>query len=422
MTRRSFAVGLLISLWAPGLAAQTIYFYQRGYVAGGREPASRLTDAALAAFRRRRPEVDVRLVGVPWRREGDLKLRAALLNRRRIDLFRLPHDQLADFLPAGRQLLSPVGPYLTEADRADFGPGVLAAVTHDGRVMAWPLWSTTLSLIVNVRLAEQAGLALPAPEAPWTWEEFVGALGRMSELTDAAGRSLWGLTAAARPPLFEWSPLLAAHAGEIFIRPAEPTSATWTFAPGLTEGLERVAELRRLGLTPRSFGTDDQPAVQEQFLAGRAGFILSTPALIRTLAARSVDFRVLPPPTGALGRPITTGALGCIAVVAHPEAPERTEAAHALARYLTSAEVAEDAPGWYLATPARASVTAFAEDPVYADLMRISRTAIFLAPPGGVGFLESTIIPAFQAAILGDVPAAEALAAVERAYARRALR
>ena len=334
-----------------------ITFYQRGYIQGGMGAATRLTDAAVAAFEQRRPGVKVRVVGVPWGREGDLKLRTAFLARRRIDCFRLAHDQLPAFMPRDRDMLSPIETHLTRADRRDFSPATLEAVNHRGRLMAWPLWSTAVAIVANPDILERRGIAPPV-DRPWTWTEFVAALERATH-TDAAGRPVWGLNAAARPPLFEWSPLLALHCGPLFgegegDRASEEQGSELELAAGLEGALEEVVGLRRRGLLAPSFGTDYLHEAHNSFIDGRVAFLLTSPGLIHKLRGKGVPFRVLPPPVGRWGKPITTGAVGCFAVVASGDSRRET-AAHGLARYLTSAEIAEDVEGWYLATPARRS-------------------------------------------------------------------
>lgn len=419
---RLFPLFTLISLFSPfPLAAETIWFYQRGYVAGGEAAATTLTDAAAAAFHKDHPDIDIHIVGLPWSREGDLKLRAVLLNRRKIDVFRLAHDELAAFIPTKGTLLSPIDPHLTPADRADISPGALDALTYNGRVMAWPLWSTAIPLLANAAILAERGIVPPAGR-PWTWTEFLDVLARAT-FTRADGSQVYGFTAAARPPLFEWSPLLFAHSGPLFPDgPAASSAAELRFAPGLEAALTETAKLISLGVVPPSFGTDDQTAAQTQFLEGRAAFIMSTPGFIRALSAQGFAYRILPPPTGAFGRPITTGALGCFAVVDQPDDPERTAAAHAFARYLTSAEIADDVPGWYLAPPVRQSVTSFAADPAYAGIMDVVRSSVYMTPPGGAGFVGSTLIPKFQAALIGAETPAAALDDIQSAWRRRALR
>lgn len=418
-----WSLGSFRSLGAP---AETIFFYQRGYVSGGTSKATTLTNAAVAGFKLRHPNVNVVIVGLPWSREGDLKLRSALLNRGRIDVFRVTNDQLPDFIPTRGTLLSSIEPYLTPEDRADIIPTALEAVTHNGRPMAWPLWSTANILIGSTEIMRARGVEPAPPTAPWTWDQFKTNL-RKSTFTAADGQRTYGFTSPARPPLFEWSPLLWAHAGPIFQRAGAgeaPKSETQslTFAPGLPDALAKVAELKAEGLTPPSFGIDDQPATQAQFLSGEAAFIMTSPAFISTLADRNFPYVIMPPPLGDYGRPITTGALGCFAVVARPDNPERERLAHEFARYLTSAEVAQDAPGWFLAPPVRKSINVFRADPKFQGLMDIVPSAVYLNPPGGAGFLEGVIIPNFQAAIIGETAPQTAISQIQKAYARRALK
>lgn len=416
------ALFALFTLFAPDrLPAQTIYFYQRGYVAGGEAASTTLTDAAVLAFRADHPDIEIHVIGLPWSREGDLKLRAVLLNRRKADVFRVAHDELPGFIPARGSLLSAIDSHLTPEDLADISPGALDALRYNGRVMAWPLWSTAIPLLANTDLLAERGIALPDGR-PLMWSEFLAAL-RAATFTRDDGTSVFGFTAAARPPLFEWSPLLFAHGGPLFPDGgAPPLGGDLEFAPGLESALTRVAELKTLGLVPPSFGTDDQAAAQALFLDGRAAFMTTTPAFIRTLAAQGFPYRILQIPVGDFGQSITTGALGCFAVVDHPDDPERTAAAHAFARYLTSAAIADDVPGWYLAPPVRLSVKTFAADPAFAGITPVVRSSVYLTPPGGPAFVGATLIPKFQAALLGAQSPSSALDDIRAAYRRSALR
>lgn len=428
-------LAFLTFAFARSAKALEITFYQRGYVEGGRDAATRLTDAAVKEFERRNPGVMVRVVGVPWEKDGELKLRTALLARRRIDLFRLPHDTLPEFIPRRGGMLSPVDPYLTPADRADFSSASLAAVTVRGRVMAWPLWSTALVLIANPRKLAECGVAPPPEGRPWTWAEFTAALrrlraGRPLSMKAAPGASpapagggVGAFNAPAQGSIFEWAPLLFAHCGPIFVKGAPPApDGSLPLSPGLAAALGEVRALVAEGLTAPSFGTDDQASAQADFLAGRTAILMSSPSFIKTLTARAVPFLILPPPTGRLARPITFGAVGCIAVVDSGD-PARLAAAHALARWLTSAGIAAAVPGWYLAPPARASVTSFYDDqPAFRPLRAILPTVLTMTPPVSAGFMETTVIPKLAAAALGQVSPEEAVTEIQAAARRQALR
>ena len=204
----------LSALCAPAFGLE-VRLFQRGYIEGGTTANTTLTDAAVAAFEQQNPEIDVKIVGVPWSREGDLKLRTALLARKRIDCFRLAHDELPAYLPSGGRLLAPVTPELRKEDRADYGETALQAVTYDGEVMAWPLWSTAMVMIANRALLEQAGVEVPL-DRPMGWDEFTALLERLRSAGSQADPPFFPLNAAARPPSMEWAPLLLAHCGPLF--------------------------------------------------------------------------------------------------------------------------------------------------------------------------------------------------------------
>lgn len=422
----------MLCLVVPRAGATEIFFYQRGYVEGGRDAATQLTNAAVAEFEKRNPAIKVRVVGVPWEKEGDLKLRTALLARRRIDLFRLPHDTLPAFLPRRGGLLSPVEPHLTPADRDDFSSATLAAVSRGGHVWAWPLWATAMTIVANPRLLAARGVPPPPPGRPWNWDEFKAVLqklktpaaaGAPAGAPGAAGApAVYAFNAPAKGSIFEWAPLLFAHCGPVFEDGAEAApDGTLPLAPGLVDALREVHGLVAAGLLAPSFGTDDQPAAWDGFLAGRTALLMCSPAFIKTLIQKQVPFLILPPPTGRLGRPITTGALGCIAVVDSGD-PARIAAAHALARWLSSAEVAAAVPGWYLAPPARASVTSFYDQPAYRPLRAIMPTVRMMMPPVSAGFMESVLVPKLAAGALGQLTPEAAVAEIQGAAQRSALR
>ena len=415
---------LWLAAGGPDVFAQKIQLFQRGYLEGGTGAATTLTDAAVAAFEAGHPGIEVAVVGVPWGREGDLKLRTALLARRRIDVFRVAHDQLPSFVPRRGTLLAPADAFLTDGDREDFGPA-LEALTIDGQVLAWPLWSTAIVMIGNPALMDRLGI-VPPEDRQWGWWQFERVLETIREADSVDGLRVHGLHAASRPPLFEWSPLLMAHCGDLFDHPTVEEGMLG-LSPGLPWALEEVHRWREAGYFAPGFGIDDTHAAQQSFLDGRVVFLMSSPGFIRASKSKGVLFEIIPPPTGTWGQatkhgpwPLTTGALGCFAVVDSGD-EARIAAGHALARYLTSAEVAEAVPGWYLAPPARTSVTSFYDDPAYAPLREILPTARYMTPPLGGGFMETTVVPEFQAAVLGERTAAEAVARIEAAARRRML-
>jgi ABC-type glycerol-3-phosphate transport system substrate-binding protein len=151
----------------------TITFYQRGYVEGGEDAGSINTDLAVQNFMGKHPNVTVEIVGIPWTAEGDTKLEAALTAGTDINVFRVTSPNLPRYAQQG--ILSEITPFLTEEDQADFYESGFQVATVDGKVWAWPLWVTAISIFANTDIFEERGVELPSMDDPWTWDEFVAA-------------------------------------------------------------------------------------------------------------------------------------------------------------------------------------------------------------------------------------------------------
>src|SRR5262245_33035483 len=90
----------------------TIIFYQRGYVEGGGDAASVSTDAAIAAFEERFPNIDVEIIGIPWTTEGSAILETALAAGDGVNVFRVTNVDVIRYAREG--VLSAIDSYLTE--------------------------------------------------------------------------------------------------------------------------------------------------------------------------------------------------------------------------------------------------------------------------------------------------------------------
>ncbi|WP_454293717.1 ABC transporter substrate-binding protein [Salana multivorans] len=94
------------------------------------------------------------------------------------DVVRL--SSLQDF----RSDLLPLNAYLGADYQEEFLEGPLQAVTtDDGDIVAVPSDQTLNGLFVNVDLFNQAGVELPDPEDPWTWEEMIASATAVKEAT-----------------------------------------------------------------------------------------------------------------------------------------------------------------------------------------------------------------------------------------------
>jgi ABC-type glycerol-3-phosphate transport system substrate-binding protein len=89
--------------------------------------------------------------------------------------------------------------------------------------------------------------------------------------------------------------------------------------------------------------------------------------------------------------------------------PARLAAAHALGRYLTSAEVASDVPGWYLAPATRKSVKVSDTTPEMAPFEAMLPNVQFMPLIEKWSQLDAAIHPEIQLALSGQKSAKQAL-------------
>jgi multiple sugar transport system substrate-binding protein len=393
-------------------AEQTeIVFYQRGYVEGGTDAGSVNTDKAVAMFETHNPDIDVQIVGIPWTAEGDTKLEAALAAGTDINVFRVTSPNLPRYAKQG--ILSEVTPYMSDEAKADFYESAFQVATVDGKVWAWPLWVTAISVFANTDLFAERGVELPTMDDPWTWDEFVEAAKQLTFTRDD-GTPVYGFTSSSKWGAVEYYPLMYIDGGRIL-------SADGTqFVQNQPEGVSALDKLASLALehkvTPPDFGTVDQAGVRAQFKDRQSvAMLMSTPGFIPDLEGSSFPFQVVPPPMGDANTLVTNGAFGLFAVV-DVEDEAKLVAAHKLADYLTSSQVALDVEGWQLAPGLRRSNTSYATTPNREVVAKLVEYGVYEAPVATSAELGQQYGAALQAIILGAQSAQEAMDEIAPAY------
>jgi multiple sugar transport system substrate-binding protein len=373
----------------------TVYFYQRGYVEGGEDAGSINTDKAIEAFEAANPGVNVEVIGIPWTEEGNAKLELALADGSAINVFRVTSTNIARYARQG--ILSDIEPFLSDEDKADFYESAFQVAELDGKVWAYPLWVTAISIFANTELFEAQGVELPTMEDPWTWDEFVEAAKTLTFERD--GQQVYGFTSSSKQGAIEYYPIMYLDGGRI-------VSADGSrFVQNQPEGVSALQKLADLALvhqvTPPDFGTVDQPIVRAQFKEQQnVAMLMSTPGFIPDLEGSEFPFVVIPPPTGETGSLVTNGAFGLFAVV-DVEDQAVLEASHKLANYLTSAQVAEDVEGWQLAPGLRRSNNAYATTPNRQTIVDLVEFGVYEAPVGVSGEVQNLHGAALQSVILG---------------------
>ncbi|MDP3047265.1 MAG: extracellular solute-binding protein [Chloroflexota bacterium] len=394
---------------APKAIALT--FYQRGYVAGGTDATAITTDKAIEVFQKANPGVKVNIVGIPWTVEGDTKLEAALAAKSDINVFRVTSPNLPRYAKQG--VLSEITPFLSATDKTDFYPSGFSVATVDGKVWAWPLWVTAISVFANTDLFKEKGVALPTMAKPWTWDEFVAAAKTLT-FKRADGTQVYGFTSSSKWGAVEYYPLMYIDGGRIISADGKK------FVQNQPEGVSALQKLADLALvhkvTPPDFGTVDQAGVRTQFKDRKTvAMLMSTPGFLPDLDTAKFPIAVIPPPLGKTGKLVTNGAFGLYAVV-NVSDPDKLKAAHELAKYLTGAQVAKDIPGWQLAPGLRKSNTSYATDPNRDVIAKLVEFGVYEAPVATSAELGNVYGAALQAIILGKQTPQQAMDSIAADY------
>jgi multiple sugar transport system substrate-binding protein len=305
-------------------------------------------DSAVAKFEEANPGIDVEITGYPGNQEGFTRLTQAVQSGGAVDVFRLPSDILP--LLVRDDLVAPIDDYLTEEDREDIFPNLLRAATIEDQIYAWPLWVPPVGMYLNLDIFEERGVEVPTGD--WTYDEFVEVAKQLTFTRDD-GTQVYGYTALIDPGVVNAWPFILGD-GALPIS-EDNTQYTWNTPEGIS-GLTKLVDLARVHqVTPPDFGAQTLEEVQGSFSGGTVAMYSEPSGASAGYASEGLNFDVVSMPIGDSGEPITAGGIGLISVAAM-EDEERLQAAMDLARYLTSAQVEQDVPGFYLAPGARRSV------------------------------------------------------------------
>ncbi|MBI3980188.1 MAG: sugar ABC transporter substrate-binding protein [Chloroflexi bacterium] len=391
---------------APGGAIKTtwsgtINWYQFGYTPGGRNPTNKVAEDAVATFEKANPGLKVKIVGVPFE-GGQQKLDTALVagGNDAPDVFRIASDRLVKY--ADDRLVAPIDDYLSAEDRADIYPNALGGVEWKGKHYAWPLWVPPMGIYLNPEIFQERNVPLPADT--WTYDEFVKVAKQLT-FTRADDTPVYGFSAAVQPDLINVWAFLYADGGRVL------DQGQYTFdRPEAIAGLQRLADLALVHkVTPPDFGNQKMADVVAAFKDQKTLAMYLAPTVdIATYRKEKVPFEVRFVPLGASGKPVTVGGLGTFAVRQQQDT-ERLAAAMKFARFLTSKEVADAVPGYYLAPAARKSVPIPAGDPW---MQQFGKMVVFteLMPQTPVwGQVSAKVNAQMQAAVAGVFSPEDAL-------------
>lgn len=381
----------------------SLNWYQFGYTPGGGTVASRLADEAVAAFQQTYPGVTVTIVGVPFE-GGQQTLDTALAagGNDAPDVFRIASDRLIKYVDEG--LAAPIDPHMSEADRSDIYPNVLAGVEVDGQHYAWPLWVPPVGVYLNPDIFAEKGLELPGDD--WTFDQFRQAAQQLT-FQRADGTQVFGFASAIQPDIINVWAFLYADGGRVL----SEDGTQYTFnSPEAVGGLQKLTDLALTDkVAPPEFGNQMLADIVAAFKDQKSlAMYLGASGDIGTYVAEGAPFEVRPMPIGAAGEHVTVGGLGTFAVRQQDDA-DRLAAAMAFGRFLTSPEVAAAVPGYFLAPPARRSIPIAADNPAMQKFGEMVAYTQLMPQTPVWGQISAAVNAQIQGAVTGAVPPQEAL-------------
>jgi multiple sugar transport system substrate-binding protein len=255
-------------------------------------------------------------------------------------------------------------------------------------------------LYLNLDVFQERGVTPPTGQI--TYEQFVE-LAKQLTFTRDDGTQVFGYTALVDPGVVNSWPFILSDGA----LPLSDDNTQYTFnTPEGISGLKKLVDLAQVHkVTPPDFGAQTLEEVQGAFSNKTVAMYSEPSGASSGYASAGLNFDVIPMPTGATGEPITAGGIGLIAVAATDD-EQKLQAAMDLARYLTSAQVEADVPGFYLAPGARRTVTAKAPIDKFAPFVENTYITPIIAEWPQI---RTIIHPQIQNAILGQITPEEAL-------------
>ena len=303
----------------------TIEFWRRNYAKGGVNADSITTDAAIAAFQRRYPNITVVPVGDPVGPATNQKYDIAILQQGAgPDVFSSTGPELTKYAKAGKLAVPDV------TDRGAYDTAVIEASLVNNQLAGYPLWVVPWFQYINPTQFKEAGIATP-PSTGWTIDSFQEATRALT----GGGKHGWAFYST------DYSFMINDGA-----RPVNSEQTKWTFSsPDAASSLNRWGQIvKDGGAAPGvvSFAYADSVNV---FKNGSVGILQNPSALATELIGSDewtygTNWDVVASPVGKVAQ-TTWGALGYVGVLAQDNA-EKVAAAQLFGQYISGPEIGED--------------------------------------------------------------------------------
>lgn len=231
-----------------------------------------VVEQIVADFERQHPDVDVELVDLTWA-DGHDKIAIAFSSGSGPDIVELGSDWIPEFSSTGHLYDITDRTVPMQDQFLMWTPAVF-----DNRVYAFPWILGTRVLFGNRRLLEQAGF--DADYSPNTWDDLYQA---SKTITDKIGGAYgFGSNAAERHRLYKkFLPFLWSNGGDIL---SEDGKSCRLDSPEALTALKYYLKLCETGMT------DTQRRLEDAFLDGKIGFVISGDWLLKRIEKEKPEF------------------------------------------------------------------------------------------------------------------------------------
>jgi multiple sugar transport system substrate-binding protein len=228
----------------------------------------------ISIYEKDHPEVDIELVDLTWS-DGHEKIVVAFSTNSAPDIVELGSDWIGEFALKGA--LADLTSFYDSAgaDLLMWQPAMI-----DGKAYAVPWMLGTRVLYYNKNLMLLAGITDSAP--PQTWQQLLDYSQRITEF----GEPYYGFgsNSAERHRLYKkFLPILWSNGGAII---SEDGSRSMLSQDNAVEALEYYVRLSDAGFM------ESQRALDDKFLAGELGFIISGDWLLKRIEKQPLPFNV----------------------------------------------------------------------------------------------------------------------------------
>ncbi|WCB93416.1 Diacetylchitobiose binding protein DasA [Baekduia alba] len=126
----------------------------------------------VAAWNKSHPNIQVQYVQGDWDSVHD-RLVTAFAGDKAPDVFQYSSDSLGDFVRQG--YIAKLDDRLSASMKSEIRPDAWKTVQYQGGTYAVPFLQESQIIVANRKLLKKAGIAVPTPDQPWTWDQFQAA-------------------------------------------------------------------------------------------------------------------------------------------------------------------------------------------------------------------------------------------------------